>query len=207
MATRSPFLTATLIAGMLAAPAIAFGQQAAPDGTPGNPPGTAAGRAVDRASGQTTAPDGTPGNPPGTAVGRAVDRTLGTNMSGANPQADAGRAPTSEPGATATNPIPHAPGTAAVDAAATDRASRIIGAKIYNERNEAIGDVDDLIVHASGQAPTAVLSVGGFLGIGARLVAVPLSELRFNTDGERWVLNGATRETLQARPAFTYRRT
>jgi hypothetical protein len=206
MVMRSRILTATLAAGMLAAPAIVLGQQAAPDGTPGNPPSTATGRATDRATGQTTAPDGTPGNPPGTAVGRALDRALGTNTTGANPQADANRAPTSEPGSTTTNPIPNAPGTAAVGAAPTDRASRIIGAKVYNERNEAVGDVDDLIIHASGQAPTAVLSVGGFLGIGARLVAVPLSELRFNPDGERWVLNGATRETLQARPPFSYQR-
>jgi hypothetical protein len=114
--------------------------------------------------------------------------------------------PTGEPGATAANPIPNAPDTPAVGASPTDRASRIIGAKVYNERNEAVGDVDDLIIHPNGQAPTAVLSVGGFLGIGARLVAVPLSELRFNPDGERWVLSGATRETLQARPAFSYQR-
>ena len=56
------------------------------DGTPGNPPSTATGRAVDRAQGQTPRPDGTPGNPPGTAAGRALDRTLGTNGTGANPQ-------------------------------------------------------------------------------------------------------------------------
>lgn len=62
-------------------------------GTPGNPPGTAATRALDNAAGTNTsganpagnAPDGTPGNPPGTAAGRAVDRALGTNSTGANP--------------------------------------------------------------------------------------------------------------------------
>jgi hypothetical protein len=55
------------------------------DGTPGNPPSTATGRAVDRAQGQTPRADGTPGNPPGTAVGRATDRALGTDTTGANP--------------------------------------------------------------------------------------------------------------------------
>ncbi len=55
------------------------------DGTPGNPPSTMTGRAVDRAQGETPRPDGTPGNPPGTAAGRAVDRTLGTNTTGSNP--------------------------------------------------------------------------------------------------------------------------
>jgi hypothetical protein len=62
-----------------------------PDGTPGNPPGTAASRAFDRAAGTNvsgaypTQSDGTPTNPPGTAAERALDRTTGTNISGANP--------------------------------------------------------------------------------------------------------------------------
>jgi hypothetical protein len=66
----------------------------APDGTSGNPPGTATTRAVDRTLGTDVSgaypehenPDGTPGNPPGTAASRSVDRTLGTNISGANPE-------------------------------------------------------------------------------------------------------------------------
>jgi hypothetical protein len=58
-----------------------------PDGTPGNPPSTATGRAVDRMQGETPRPDGTPGNPPGTAAGRALDRATGTNTTGANPNA------------------------------------------------------------------------------------------------------------------------
>ena len=71
------------------------------DGTPGNPPGTMASRAVDKtldtnisganpgggmgANPSATAPDGTPGNPKGTMASRGVDKTLGTNISGANP--------------------------------------------------------------------------------------------------------------------------
>jgi hypothetical protein len=61
------------------------------DGRPGNPPGTAAERAVDRAAGTNTSgayprqSDGMPGNPPGTATERAVDRAAGTNTSGAYP--------------------------------------------------------------------------------------------------------------------------
>jgi len=66
-----------------------------PDGTSGNPPGTAASRAVDRTLGTNVSgahpehdnPDGTPGNPPGTMASRAADKTLGTNISGANPDA------------------------------------------------------------------------------------------------------------------------
>ena len=61
-----------------------------PDGTPGNPPSTVTGRAVDRIQGQTPQPDGTPGNPPGTAAGRTLDRATGSNTTGANPPAPAG---------------------------------------------------------------------------------------------------------------------
>ena len=71
------------------------------DGTTGNLPGTAAGRAMDRTLGTNTtgtnpaanAPDGTPGNPPGTAAGRAINRTLGTNSTGANPNGSSAGTP------------------------------------------------------------------------------------------------------------------
>ena len=59
------------------------------DGTPANPSGTIATRALDRAAGTDVSGaypaqrDGTPGNPPGTAVGRAYDRVTGSDVSGA----------------------------------------------------------------------------------------------------------------------------
>ncbi len=59
----------------------------APDGTPGNPPSTVTGRAVDRMQGETPRSDGTPGNPPGTAAGRALDRATGSDTTGTNPPA------------------------------------------------------------------------------------------------------------------------
>ena len=84
------------------------------------------------------------------------------------------------------------------------RASRVIGADIYSAENETIGSVDDLIVPPGGGQPVAVLSVGGFLGIGARLVAIPYERLQYNPDRERWILPGATRDSLRALPAYTY---
>jgi len=61
------------------------------DGRPGNPPGTEATRALDRAAGTNTSgaypaqTDGRPGNPTGTAATRTLDRAAGTNTSGAYP--------------------------------------------------------------------------------------------------------------------------
>ncbi|HEV7266245.1 MAG TPA: PRC-barrel domain-containing protein [Falsiroseomonas sp.] len=84
------------------------------------------------------------------------------------------------------------------------RASRLIGATVYNENNESIGEVDDIIVPPGGHPPVAILSVGGFLGIGARLVAVPYDRLRQDPARDRWVLQGATRDSLQSLPPYAY---
>ena len=54
------------------------------------------------------------------------------------------------------------------------------------------------------QGPVAVIQVGGFLGMGGRLVAIPLSELHWNTERERIIMPNASKETLQGRPAFSY---
>ncbi|MBV9735327.1 MAG: PRC-barrel domain-containing protein [Acidisphaera sp.] len=59
------------------------------------------------------------------------------------------------------------------------RSSRIVGANVYNDSNQSIGTVNDLIVGDDGKVTTAVISVGGFLGIGSKLVAVPYDQLHF----------------------------
>ncbi|GGG31592.1 hypothetical protein GCM10010964_19430 [Caldovatus sediminis] len=85
------------------------------------------------------------------------------------------------------------------------RASKVIGSTVYGgSGNDSIGSVDDLIIPRGGGNPVAVLSVGGFLGIGAKLVAVPYERLQFDAERERWVLPGATRESLEALPIFAY---
>ncbi|MBS7810549.1 PRC-barrel domain-containing protein [Roseococcus pinisoli] len=89
-------------------------------------------------------------------------------------------------------------------ASSARRASTIIGANVINEENRNVGEVHDLMVDTAGGATIAVLSVGGFLGMGERYVAIPLSDLRWNGERERWMLPGATVDSLKARPAFTY---
>jgi hypothetical protein len=60
------------------------------------------------------------------------------------------------------------------------RSSRVVGATVYNDGDERIGTISDLIVTPDGRISEAVLSVGGFLGIGAKLVGVPYDRLRFD---------------------------
>ena len=60
--------------------------------------------------------------------------------------------------------------------AAGYRASKVIGSNVTNDANETIGKIDDLLVSSDGKDPYAVLSIGGFLGVGSHLVAVPLRQ-------------------------------
>lgn len=82
------------------------------------------------------------------------------------------------------------------------RATKIIGATVSNDAGDTIGKVDDFIVSADGKTPFAVLSVGGFLGLGNRLVVVPYSSLTFADN--KIVLPGASKDELRALPEYKY---
>jgi hypothetical protein len=76
--------------------------------------------------------------------------------------------------------------------AAGYRASKVIGSSVVNDNNETIGKIDDLLVSPDGKEPFAVLSVGGFLGMGSRLVAVPYDSLKLVD--KKFVLPGGTKK-------------
>jgi sporulation protein YlmC with PRC-barrel domain len=59
------------------------------------------------------------------------------------------------------------------------RASKLVGANVYNNDGTSIGTVDDLLIGKDGKISDAVVSVGGFLGIGGKLVSVPFDEFKF----------------------------
>jgi sporulation protein YlmC with PRC-barrel domain len=82
------------------------------------------------------------------------------------------------------------------------RASKLIGAPVYNEQEERIGSIDDLIISPDRSVSFAVVSVGGFLGLGGRLIAIPVEQLREEKD--RLILPGATKEVLAKLPEFQY---
>jgi hypothetical protein len=63
--------------------------------------------------------------------------------------------------------------------AASYRTSKVIGSSIVNDAHEAVGKIDDLLVSSDGKQPYAVLSIGGFLGVGTHLVVVPYDTLKF----------------------------
>lgn len=84
------------------------------------------------------------------------------------------------------------------------RASKIIGSPVVNEANESVGKVDELLIGADGRTPYAVLSVGGFLGLGDRLVVVPYDSLKMAAG--KIMLPGATKDALKTLPEYKYAR-
>jgi sporulation protein YlmC with PRC-barrel domain len=82
------------------------------------------------------------------------------------------------------------------------RASKVIGASVVNEANDTVGKVDDIIIGQDGKSPFVVLSVGGFVGMGNKLIVLPYEQLK--TTGSKIVLPGATAEALKALPEFKY---
>ena len=85
------------------------------------------------------------------------------------------------------------------------RTSKVVGSTVVNEANETVGTIDDLIVTPTEKVPFAVLSVGGFLGIGTKYVIVSFSSLQIK--GKEILLPGATKESLKNLPDFKYNTT
>ena len=83
------------------------------------------------------------------------------------------------------------------------RTSKLDGSDVYNRADTSIGTLDDLLIGQHDKATAAVISVGGFLGIDAKLVEVPFSKLKLNKEGHL-VLAGATKASLTRLPAYSY---
>ena len=82
------------------------------------------------------------------------------------------------------------------------RASKLMHADVYNDSNQKIGKIDDFIVSPDGKLSVAVVDVGGFLGLAAHRVAIPVEQ--FGKVAPKIVLKGATKEALKALPEFKY---
>lgn len=86
--------------------------------------------------------------------------------------------------------------------AAGYRASKVIGSNVVNDLGEVVGEVQDLLVSPDGKQPYAVLSIGGFIGLGTHLVVVPYESFKFTE--EKLTLPGGTKESLRRLPEFKY---
>ncbi len=146
------------------------------------------------------------------SAGRAAAFGLAVAWMSAAPGVVPANAQTSPPQTSAPGPAPALPGTppansnlvvATVKLDSGWRASKLVGAAVYNDQDEKVGSVDDLIVGADNRIMDAIISVGGFLGVGGKLVAIPYGQLRVGTD-LKVTMPGATKDALGAMPGFTY---
>lgn len=97
-----------------------------------------------------------------------------------------------------TDKTPAAATTTTTSASGEWRVSKMAGVKVYNDANENIGSINDLLMDKSGNVKIAVIGVGGFLGMGEHLVAVPYEKLKFVNEAVAYT--GAATGT---RPAAT----
>ena len=90
--------------------------------------------------------------------------------------------------------------------AADFRASKLMGKSVYNLQNEEIGEVEDLIINDGKTIQAIVVSVGGFLGIGDRNVAISPASVALleQADGSARLVVNTTKEDLKKAPAFNF---
>jgi sporulation protein YlmC with PRC-barrel domain len=62
------------------------------------------------------------------------------------------------------------------------RASKVVGLNVYNDNNQSIGSINDLLADKSGNIKAVVIGVGGFLGVGEHLVAIPFDKIKFSNE-------------------------
>ncbi len=85
----------------------------------------------------------------------------------------------------------------------TWRASKLVGLNVYNDNNESLGSINDLLTDKSGNIKAVVIGVGGFLGVGEHLVAVPLDKIKFVNEPIVYAGAAAPASGAANRPATT----
>ncbi len=110
-------------------------------------------------------------------------------------------APKTNSGTTTTENGASAP---AVATSTSVLASQFIGQAVYSATNENVGEINDLVMSKELDNIMAVIGVGGFLGIGEKDVAIPISEITVTKDQNNALRLSitATKEALEAAPAF-----
>lgn len=109
--------------------------------------------------------------------------------------------------ATATPAAPAAGKPATIAAATPVTGNTLIGAVVHNMQDEKIGTVDDLLVGTDGKISSAVVSVGGFLGMGTRHVIMDWSALTVQRDRNTLVIKtNTTKDALKGMPEYKYQR-
>jgi sporulation protein YlmC with PRC-barrel domain len=114
-------------------------------------------------------------------------------------------APTSpSPGAPTATPVERTVSTGDFNVSGDMAASALLGTKVRNANKESIGKIDDIYLDKDAKTTVVVISVGGFLGVGSKDVAVKWSDLTFGQDDTSvMVTTSLTKDALTALPDYT----
>ena len=81
---------------------------------------------------------------------------------------------------------------------------QILGQAVFNDKDERVGSIDDIVIAPDKAVSYAIINAGGFTGLTKHDVAIPVSQLKLVDN--KLVLAGATKEALKASPPFEYAR-
>ena len=76
---------------------------------------------------------------------------------------------------------------------------------VYDTSDNPVGEISDVLLDKDGRVTAVIVSVGGFLGLGAKYVSVPFNALRMTEkDGKRYLVMDTTKDTLMSAPGYQY---
>jgi sporulation protein YlmC with PRC-barrel domain len=79
---------------------------------------------------------------------------------------------------------------------------------VYDTSDNSVGEISDVLLDKDGRVTAVIVSVGGFLGLGAKYVSVPFNALRMTEkDGKRYLVMDTTKDALMSAPGYQYDRT
>jgi hypothetical protein len=112
--------------------------------------------------------------------------------------------PRPSPSSSAPSAAPATESTGDFNAKGDMAAGSLIGTKVRNADNESIGKIGEIYLDKDAKVTTVVVSVGGFLGVGSKDVAIKWSDLTFGKDGKSVVLTTSlSKDDLKALPDYT----
>ena len=139
-------------------------------------------------------------NANGTAAPATTMQSPGANQNGANP-------PANSPKATTAQDVPSKGPNFVTPQKDEMLSSNVVGLDIYNDQNNNIGKIQDVVVDTSKKVTAYILSVGGFLGMGTRYVAVDPDSInvKYDQNNKTWrAAMNATKDQLKNAPEFKY---
>ncbi|MFT0850763.1 PRC-barrel domain-containing protein [Achromobacter sp. F4_2707] len=175
----------------------------APTTNPVPEPGTGVGPDGTNAAGSgtaATANQGATGSSTTGATGHSTTGATGSSTTGTTGSSATGATSSTTTGANAPGMETRTDSSTATTEAITGWSAKddLIGKSVFNENDEKIGDVNDLVITSDGQTMYLLVGAGGFLGMGSKDVAVPYD--RFERRDDRILLSGYTKEQLKALP-------